>query len=202
MRAIGDVDARYPRAPEAEGRQGVAHRRPEIGARLLEHVQGPGTLQCDQRGLVARVAKIRVARCCGAKCLEILSRFEALQTTSTSLGGALVDDEVVEDRALLVAAAGVHRLAVFDPVEVVGHQMVHESCSVLPSKLELPHVGHVEEARSRTNGLVLGADAGVLDRHLPAGERDHPPSEPLVFLVQRRPLFRRTHWTTGVAVSR
>jgi hypothetical protein len=40
--------------------------------------------------------------------------------------------------------------------------------------LDLPHVADVEQPRARPDGQVLVTDAGVLNRHVPAAEFNHP----------------------------
>ncbi len=62
-----------------------------------------------------------------------------------------------------------------------------------PFDVELPHVGDVERAGVAAHGEVLGDHALVLDRHLPAGERDHPRAGRDVALEERRPAKGRAH---------
>ena len=47
--------------------------------------------------------------------------------------------------------------------------------------------------QSRADGAVLGDDAVVLHRHLPARERNHPRPERDVALEERRALKRLRH---------
>ena len=42
-----------------------------------------------------------------------------------------------------------------------------------PAQLNLAHVAHVKDADARAHGDVLGNQAGVFDRHIPAAEIDH-----------------------------
>ena len=62
-----------------------------------------------------------------------------------------------------------------------------------PLDLEFPHVAHVEQADGPADGAVLLDDRRVLDRHLPAGERDHPRAGGDVAVVQGGPLERLAH---------
>ena len=105
-----------------------------------------------------------------------------------------VDDEVVEDRALLVAGARVERLAVDELRRVVRDRGSSTTCAgVLAAHLELAHVRDVEEAGRRAHGLVLVDDARVLHRHLPAGERDDPRAGFHVLVVEGRLLRGLAH---------
>ena len=54
------------------------------------------------------------------------------------------------------------------------------------AELDLAHVRDVEQAGGGAHRLVLGDHAGVLHRHVPAGEVDHPRPELAVGLVERR----------------
>ena len=97
-----------------------------------------------------------------------------------------VDDQVVDDPAVLVRQERVLRLPRRDPVEVVREEALQEGGRLRPLDLDLAHVRDVEDAGVRADGLVLLDDALVLDGHLPAGERNHPSPERNVPVVQRR----------------
>ena len=107
-----------------------------------------------------------------------------------------VDDQVVDDPAALVRQQRVLRLAVADAVEVVREQRLEELRARGPLDVQLSHVRDVERAGVGADGEVLGDDALVLDRHLPAGERHHPRAGRDVALVQRRPAQGRAHAAT------
>ena len=64
---------------------------------------------------------------------------------------------------------------------------LEELARLRPFDLDLAHVRDVEDAGIRPHGPVLGDHALVLDRHLPAGERNDPRARRDVPLVQRRP---------------
>ena len=55
--------------------------------------------------------------------------------------------------------------------------MLHGFERALAGNFDLAHVGDVEQARRGADGHVLGGDAGVLDGHVPAAERDHAGAE-------------------------
>jgi hypothetical protein len=100
---------------------------------------------------------------------------------------ALVRDQVVDDAAALVRQQRVLRLAGGDAVEVVREERLQQLARPRPLDLELPHVRDVERARVRAHSPVLGDDALVLDRHLPAGERHEARAKRDVALVEGRP---------------
>src|SRR5262249_51258830 len=107
----------------------------------------------------------------------------------------LVRDEIVDDSAALVGEQRVLRLADADPVEIVGQRGLQELRRARALDLELAHVRDVEDAAVGSYRLVLWDDAFVLDRHLPAGERNHPRAEGDVRVVERRPQERLGHAT-------
>src|SRR5207248_10132766 len=51
---------------------------------------------------------------------------------------------------------------------------------------KLSHVRNVEDAEGVSYGLMFINDAGVLNRHQPAGEWNHFCAEPHVFVIKRR----------------
>ena len=83
-----------------------------------------------------------------------------------------VGEEVVEDAALLVAQARVLGAADGDRGDVVGEDPLEEGERARPLDLDLAHVGDVEHPGVGPDRGVLLDDPVVLNRHLPAGERD------------------------------
>src|SRR5262249_23753526 len=73
---------------------------------------------------------------------------------------------------------------------VVRRDPLHRRQRVLAGNLDLTHVADVEEPGSRPYGHVLLRDAGVLDRHVPAGEWHHPRAGCAMSGVERRFLER------------
>ena len=53
-----------------------------------------------------------------------------------------------------------------------------------PAKLDVAHVADVEEAHAGAHGHVLGDQARILDRHIPAAEVDHLRAKPSMQAVQ------------------
>ena len=96
-----------------------------------------------------------------------------------------VDDQVVDDPAVLVRQERVLRLARTDLVEVVRECRLQERRGARPFDLELTHVRNVEDAAVSADRTVLGDDSFVEDRHLPAGERHHARPECDVPVVER-----------------
>src|SRR6185503_12222418 len=74
----------------------------------------------------------------------------------------------------------------------------HRGQRILAGDLDLAHVADVEQAGARTHRGVLGDDARVLDRHVPAAKRHHPRAGGAVASVERRFLERCVgrlfHW--------
>jgi hypothetical protein len=63
--------------------------------------------------------------------------------------------------------------------------MLYESKRLRPANFNLAHVAHVEQPGRRARRQVLGHDARVLDRHVPASKIDHFGFEAPVNAVQR-----------------
>ena len=109
----------------------------------------------------------------------------------------MVDDEVVDDAALLVEQQVVLRLAEAELRQVIGDEVLEElervTCDPEPA-----HVGHVEQPGHVANGEVFVADRCVLLRHLPAAEIDHAAAEGEVAVVERRAV-RRVYSSSAVS---
>jgi hypothetical protein len=99
-----------------------------------------------------------------------------------------VREQVIEHTAVLAAQQRVLSAAQADLVEVVAQQVAQELRRPWPSRLDLAHVRNVEETGARAHRHVLLANALVLHRHLPAGERNQPRARFGVQLEKRGPL--------------
>ena len=97
-----------------------------------------------------------------------------------------VGEEVVEHAAVLAAEHRVLGAALGDLRDVVGEDALEELLCLRPARLDLAHVRDVEHPGLRAHVHVLGADALVLHRHLPAGERHELGPGPLVAVEQGR----------------
>ena len=101
-----------------------------------------------------------------------------------------VDDQVVDDPAVLVRQQRVLRLAELEVGDVVREQPLQHLGRGRPLDLELAHVRDVEDAGVRPYRLVLGDHSFVLHRQLPAGERHHAAAGGDVPVVKRCPAQR------------
>ena len=149
----------------------LAHRvRERLRLGKPEALDRARPLHGEQRVLVRGVAHL------GAADLALLQpRVRGLAVARVDdeevvVRGDPVRDQVVDDAAALVRQQRVLRLAVADPVEVVREQRLEQLVRVRALDVELAHVRDVEDAAVAADGPVLGDDALVLDRHLPAGE--------------------------------
>ena len=104
-----------------------------------------------------------------------------------------VDDQVVDDPAVLVREQRVLRLAGREPVEIVRERALQQLAGARSLDLELAHVRDVEDAGIGPHRAVLRDHALVLHGHLPAGERHHPRAELDVPVVERRVQERLGH---------
>ena len=104
-----------------------------------------------------------------------------------------VDDQVVDDPAALVRQQRVLGLAVGEAFKVVREHRLQEVPGSRPLDVELPHVRDVERSCPRAYREVLVDHPVVLDRHLPARERDEARARGDVPIVERRPTECRVH---------
>ena len=161
--------------------------------RQPEPLDRPRPLDGEQRAVVGDVAHVRAG---DLALLQPRVGGRAVRGVHDEEVGALadpVDDQVVDDPAVLVRQQRVLRLAGRELVEVVRERALQQLVGTRPLHLELAHVRDVEDAGVRPDGPVLGDDALVLHGHLPAGERHHPRAELDVPVVQRRVQKRRGH---------
>src|SRR6266545_3574504 len=97
-----------------------------------------------------------------------------------------VDDQVVDDRALVGEAQRVLGGAeCIEAVQVAREGVLEGGAGTRAAHLDLAEVGEIEDADGLADGAVLAERAGVLDGHLPAGERAHLGAEPTVDGIQR-----------------
>ncbi len=97
----------------------------------------------------------------------------------------LVGEEVVQDASVFLGQDAVLRPVVGDLADVVGEDALQELQRLRPFRLDLAHVGDVEDAGLGAHGVVLLLDAGVLHGHLPAGERHELGARGDVAVVER-----------------
>src|SRR5262249_37777493 len=87
--------------------------------------------------------------------------------------GPAVDEHVVADAALRVADQPVAGLPVLHGGGVVAEDVVDQRQRVGPGERQPAHVADVEQPGGGADGGMFLDDAGVLDRHVPAGEVHH-----------------------------
>ncbi len=97
-----------------------------------------------------------------------------------------IDDEVVEDPAVGSTDHRVVRASDIEGARLGRHGGGQRVSRLRAFHEELAHVGQVEEPGMLADRAVLLDDAGVLDRHPPAGVVDHPGPERLVTPSERR----------------
>ena len=95
-------------------------------------------------------------------------------------------DQVVNDPAAFVQQERVLPLADLQLVDVVGQHRVQPAARVASIDDQLTHVRNVEHPDVVSHGLMFFHDAGVLNRHQPAGERHHLRAVFYVLVIQRR----------------
>ena len=96
-----------------------------------------------------------------------------------------VGEEVVEHAAVGLAEDAVLGAALGDLGHVVGEDPLEELLRLRAARLDLAHVRDVEQPGLGAHVHVLLADALVLHRHLPAGERHDARPGGLVAVVER-----------------
>ena len=100
------------------------------------------------------------------------------------------DQEVVHDPSQRLEEERVADLRRGEPFDVRGRSAGEEGGGVAAVHAEQAHVGYVEEPGPRPHRAMLGEDARVVERHLPAGEGDEMGSVTSVELVERGPAQR------------
>ena len=112
------------------------------------------------------------------------------------LGRAVDDDieilaaagrhQVVDDPAVIFEQQRIFGLHVGRCAEVAGHQGLERGIHAASVDQQLTHVADVEQAGILAGPQMLGDDAFILDRHLIAGERHHPPATGAVPGIERQ----------------
>ncbi len=156
-----------PDGGEIDRRQALHNRR---GLRPLHGDQGITIGGVHDRHLAGLR---RVLRDPGVVLLDV----RGVDDEQIVLLGEAVDQHVVDECAFGRGECRVLRLAVLQLRCVVRRDVLDGGQRIGTRQLDLPHVRDVEEAGRGAHGHVLGGDARVLDRHVPAAERHHPRSE-------------------------
>ena len=179
------------RPGECAGRPGVVREVVELGGEelgcRLEHRARSGPLHREEgRGVGAVVDRDAVIGGALREGGDHGIPIRCVRDDEVLVIGDAVDDEVVDDAAVLVEDERVLRLADGERRQPAGERLVEEGAGGLADDGDLGHVRDVEEARGRAHRVVLGEVGGVADRHLPAGEVGEARAERDVLLVQGR----------------
>ncbi len=183
----GARDGRPHSGDLAGGEPVVLH--PQIGARQgLQHLARGRPLHGNQGIPRAGVDRDGISR--DGHALrdpgKVLLDVRGVDDEQEVVAGETVDEQVVDEGAALGRQGGVLGLADRQPGRVVARDALDPGQRVASGHLNLAHVADVEQARARAHGQMLVGDAAVLDRHLPATERDHAGAHRDVAGVQRR----------------
>src|SRR5579862_8754040 len=84
-----------------------------------------------------------------------------------------VDQDVVDETAVLVQQSRVVGLPFLQAGCIVGRDEVHEAFCFGTANFNLSHVAHVENADGVSNGVMFFEYAGILYGHVPAPEVHH-----------------------------
>src|SRR4051794_33915143 len=185
-----------PGNEDVRGARDLHPRRPEPTRQLrvrepLDQPAGLGSLDGEHRVVVQAVVvgdveAVRVPLEPG----EVLLVVRRVRDGEEAVGPEPVGEEVVEDAAVGSGEHGVLGAVVRDLRDVVGEDALEQPLGAGALRLDLAHVADVEHADRPAHGDVLGPDARVLDRHLPARERDELGAGGHMPIVQRGALER------------
>ena len=125
----------------------------------------------------------------------------AAEIVDVAMLGRAVDDDVeilaaagrhqiVDDPAVVVEQKRIFGLHVGRGLEVAGHQPLERRVGAAAVDQQLAHVADVEQAGILAGPQMLGDDAFILDRHLIARERHHPPAAGAMPRVERQRVER------------
>jgi hypothetical protein len=116
---------------------------------------------------------------------EILVHVGRVDDEEVLLRPDAVDEHVVDEGRLRRHQGRVLDLAGGQLAGVVGRQPLDVAQGVPARDQDLAHMADVEEAGLGPDGHVLGDDARIFDRHVPAEELDHLPPSFLWSLLKR-----------------
>ena len=151
----------------------VALRKPFHIAELGQHVLGERALQRQLGDAVRQVLELRARQQVGLHVGHVLLAVGGIDHDEVLLVTKLVDDEVVDAAAMLVAHDAVAHLAQRHVGVVVGEEVVDGCQRARATEQDLAHVRDVKQADLGAHGLVLGDDArAVLDGQQVPRKRD------------------------------
>src|SRR5579862_5845186 len=165
----------------------IAHRERERAGRLeTEPRKRAGALHGEQRIVVGDVADVGAAELVLFQPAERGVAVRRVDDEDVPVAVDAVDDQIVDDSAVVGREQRVLRVSALEVVDVVRKCRLEQVARGGSLHFELPHVRDVEDTGVGANRLVLRDHALVLHGHLPAGERHHPRPEGDVTVVQRR----------------
>ncbi len=98
-----------------------------------------------------------------------------------------VDDEVIDDAAVLDAHHGVERFAVGQLADVVGDDPLQGVLGLGPFDDHLAHVRDIKDPDPCAHGVMLGDQTSELHRHFPTGKGHKPRTQRSLHSVKWRP---------------
>ena len=152
---------------------------------FLAQRRGLGPLDGEQRVFVADVLHLGVELVVLDDPGKVAVLIGGVDAEEEAVVGEPVNEQVVDEAAALVEQTRVLRLAVLEARGAVRSGLLDEVERLGADDFELPHVADVEQTNALADGFMLGDEAGVLDRHVPAAEVDHTRPEGAVNLVER-----------------
>ena len=104
---------------------------------------------------------------------EILILIARVHAQKEMTRGKAVHQDIVHKSAVIGEQSGILNLAVHEPSGVVRGHMLDQCQRLRAPDINLPHVADVKKARGRAHRVVLGENAGIFHRHIPAAEIHH-----------------------------
>ena len=141
----------------------------------VNELGGFGALQGQRAEISGQILQIHVGppgkrRQLGAQPGGVRAGAGGVDDEEELLGLDLIDVEVVNRAAALVAHEGVLALAALEFADVVGQDAVEEFGSGAAAHHDFAHVGYVKQAGGGADGVMFFEDAGVMQGHFPAAE--------------------------------
>ena len=96
----------------------------------------------------------------------------------------LVDEQVVDGAAVLIAHHAIEHLSVGGSLDVIGEDVLNIALGIFTLDGYFAHVRNVEDAAMLAHSVVLLLDVAVLDRHVKACKRGNEGSQSHVSVVE------------------
>jgi len=114
---------------------------------------------------------------------EVFVGVASVYDDEESVLGSFVDNQVIDNPAVLMAHDGVKRLADLKSLHIVGNQKVEKSFGIVPFDKDLSHMTDVEEPDALSASEMFVDDPGVLNRQFPSSKVNESSAQALVFFV-------------------